>query len=122
MKQDVLKSIINKCKLHKPLTIDEFDELGKLLDLLYEDNNIEGVSYNYPISLLKAIYCNNEVIIGDEKSEKELANNFEYVLDNYLNRDEASVIRLRFCAKLTLEDCAKIMCITKLAAQFITKD
>ena len=113
MKQDVLKSIINKCKLHKPLTIDEFDELGKLLDLLYEDNNIEGVSYNYPISLLKAIYCNNEVIIGDEKSEKELANNFEYVLDNYLNRDEASVIRVRFCAKLTLEDCAKIMCITR---------
>ena len=114
MKKDILDSIMNKCKSHKPLTIDEFDDLGKLLDLLYGDNNDnDTVYYNYPISLLKAIYCNNEVIIGDEKSEKELANNFEYVLDNYLNRDEASVIRLRFCAKLTLEDCAKMLNITR---------
>ena len=27
MKKDILDSIINKCKLHKPLTIEEFDEL-----------------------------------------------------------------------------------------------
>lgn len=113
MKQDVLESIMNKCKSHKPLTIDEYDDLGKLLDLLYGDIYNDTVYYNYPISLLKAIYCNNEVIIGDEKSEKELTNNFEYVLDNYLNQDEASVIRLRFCAKLTLEDCAKILNITR---------
>lgn len=112
MKQDVLESIMNKCKSHKPLTIDEYDDLGKLLNLLYGDVD-ERIEYTYPISLLKAIYCNNEVIIGDEKSEKELANNFEYVLDNYLNQDEASVIRLRFCAKLTLEDCAKILNITR---------
>lgn len=110
---NVIESIMNKCKSHKPLTIDEFDQLGKLLDLLYGDNCDDTVYYNYPISLLKAIYCDNEVIIGDEKSEKELTNNFEYVLDNYLNQDEASVIRLRFCAKLTLEDCAKILNITR---------
>lgn len=112
MTKDILDSIMGKCKSHKPLTIKEYDDLGKLLDLLYGDVD-ERIEYTYPISLLKAIYCDNEVIIGDEKSEKELTNNFEYVLDNYLNQDEASIIRLRFCAKLTLEDCAKILNITR---------
>ena len=79
MKQDILESIMNKSKSHKPLTIDEFDDLGKLLDLLYGDIYNDTVYYNYPISLLKAIYCDNEVIIGDEKSEKELTNNFESI-------------------------------------------
>lgn len=117
MKQDTLESIMNKCKSHKPLTIDEYDKLGKTLNLLYGDlNNSDNFDMviDYPMNLIYAIFGEHkQVAINDEKSIKEVENNIEYILWNLMEAREANVLRMRFKGKLSLDEVAKILDLTR---------
>ncbi len=117
MKQDTLDSIMNKCKSHKPLTIEEYDKLGKTLNLLYGDlNNSDDfdIQLDYPINLIFCIFGEHkQVAINDEKSVKEVESNIDYILCNLMEAREANVLRMRFKGKLSLDEVAKILDLTR---------
>lgn len=117
MKQDTLDSIMNKCKSHKPLTIDEYDKLGKTLNLLYGDlNNADDFDMviDYPMNFIYAIFGEHkQVAINDEKSVKEVESNIDYILCNLMEAREANVLRMRFKGKLSLDEVAKILDLTR---------
>lgn len=117
MKQDTLDSIMNKCKSHKPLTIDEYDKLGKTLNLLYGDlNNSDDFDMviDYPMNLIYTVFGEHkQVAINDEKSIKEVESNIDYILCNLMEAREANVLRMRFKGKLSLDEVAKILDLTK---------
>ena len=114
MKQTTIDSIMAKCKSHKPLVIDEYDELGKLLDVLFgefeDSENINTFTNKYPINFIKVIYGDSkDIYIVDDKSLKEIEQNVEYLLDNTMLPDEASIIRMRFRGHMSLEEVGKIL-------------
>ena len=117
MKKDILDSIINKCKSHKPLTIDEYDKLGKTLNLLYGNlNNTDDfdIVIDYPMNLIYAVFGEHkQVAINDEKSVKEVESNIDYILCNLMEAKEANVLRMRFKGKLSLDEVAKILDLTR---------
>ena len=123
MSKDILNNIMDKCKTHKPLTIDEYDKLGKTLNLLYGDlNNSDDFDMviDYPMNLIYCIFGEHrQVAINDEKSIKEVESNIDYILCNLMEAREANVLRMRFKGRLSLDEVAKILDITRERARQI---
>lgn len=121
MTKDIFESIMNKCKSHKPLTIDEYDKLGKTLELLYGDLNSKdyedlcNYKVEYPINFIYCVFGGpvETLAIKDEKSIKEIESNIDYILDNYMESKDANILRLRFKGKLSLDEVAKIYNVTR---------
>ena len=110
MKKDILQSIMDKCKSHKPLTCDEYDKLGMVLNTIFGDPDEESfLSEKYPINLVQAIFgASRDIYMTDEKSTKEIEDNIEYVLNNTMEPDESCIIKLRFKGKMSLEEIGDI--------------
>ena len=115
----MIKVITDKCKNHSALTNIEYDELAKLLELLYgdlnnkDDKNID-IDIEYPMNLIYCIFgYKNEIAINDAKSIKEVEANIEYILDNLMEAKEANILRMRFRGKLSLGEIAKGFGVTR---------
>lgn len=115
----MMNVIMDKCKNHSTLTNIEYDELAKILNLLYGDLNDKDdkdcdIDVEYPMNLIYCIFgYKKEIAINDAKSIKEVETNIEYILDNLMEAKEANVLRMRFRGKLTLEEIAKGFGVSK---------
>lgn len=113
MTWNMIDSIMNKCKTHKPLTIDEYEKLGTVMDILYgdltdKDIEDEGITIKYPINLIYAVFgFPKDICVSDQAAIKEIEENIEYVLNNTMTPEEAGIIRMRFRGEMSLEDVGK---------------
>ena len=117
MTQRIIDSILSKCKTHNPLNNEEMKEIGVLLKTLFGDlteEDCEDLSNKYPFNLIQAIYgVSKTIYMTDEKSTKEIIDNVDYILDNNMKPDEATIIRMRFRGRLRLDAVATSLGVSR---------
>lgn len=100
-----IDEIMKKVKNNEALTTEESNYLFKKLNMIYGNASYKDeIIVSYPMNLFMAIAGERDLIYATPEDEEKLAQRIEYVLKRYLKEDEASVLRLRFDKRMSLDE------------------